>query len=76
MPSGLFDPRARPRMKPPKEIFPTIKQAQFSADGRPYHSLFYTSRANFYQTCFVSEITFNLNQIKPFFSHKNFFSGY
>ena len=58
MPSGLFDHRARPRMRPPKEIYPTIKDAQFAPDGRPFHSLFYTGRANFYDASFVSFILF------------------
>lgn len=40
-------------MLPPSEIYPSIKKAQFQADGRPFHSLFYTGKANFYQACFV-----------------------
>lgn len=55
MPSGIFDRRARPRMLPPSEIYPSIKKAQFQADGRPFHSLFYTGKANFYQACFEIE---------------------
>lgn len=54
MPSGLFDPRARPIFRPPREIFPAIKEAQFSPDGRPYHTFFYTSKPQFFQTTYVS----------------------
>ena len=52
MPSGLFDHRARPRMRPPIQIYPTIKEAQFRSNGRPFHSMFYTGKPNFYQACF------------------------
>jgi len=48
-PSGLFEKRARPLMKPPEEIFPSRKAAEFDDTGRPYHFLFYTSKPNFYQ---------------------------
>jgi len=48
-PSGLFDPRARPMMKHPEEIYPKKKEAEFDITGRPYHSLFYTSKPNYYQ---------------------------
>lgn len=47
-PSGLFDPRARPMMKHPDEIYPKRKAAEFDVNGRPYHSLFYTSKPNYY----------------------------
>ena len=53
-PSGLFDPRARPMMKPPDEIYPKCKAAEFDIRGRPYHSLFYTSKANYFQFLHVS----------------------
>merc|ERR1719203_936147 len=35
-PSGLA-PEARPVMKPPEEIFPKQKEAEFDVEGRPYH---------------------------------------
>lgn len=47
-PSGLFDPRARPMTKHPDEIYPKRKAAEFDVNGRPYHSLFYTSKPNYY----------------------------
>ena len=52
-PSGLYDPRARPMMKHPSEIFPKKKDAEFDITGRPFHSLFYTSKANYYQVLHV-----------------------
>lgn len=48
-PSGLYDKKARPIMKPPEEIFPARKAAEFDATGRPFHSMFYTSKANFFK---------------------------
>ncbi|XP_018570563.1 28S ribosomal protein S9, mitochondrial [Anoplophora glabripennis] len=48
-PSGLFEKKARPFMKPPEEVFPQRKAAEFDETGRPHHFLFYTGRPNFYQ---------------------------
>nr|XP_014098407.1 28S ribosomal protein S9, mitochondrial isoform X2 [Bactrocera oleae] len=48
-PSGLFDKRARPLMKSPEEIFPARKAAEFDETGRPFHSMFYTGRPNFFK---------------------------
>lgn len=70
MPSGVFDRRARPRMLPPSEIYPSIKKAQFQADGRPFHSLFYTGKANFYQACFVRFCNFFKSKPKYIFFYK------
>jgi small subunit ribosomal protein S9 len=53
-PSALYDKRAKPMMKPPEEIFPQRKAAEFDETGRPYHSLFYTSKPNFFM--FLHEI--------------------
>ncbi|XP_049860254.1 28S ribosomal protein S9, mitochondrial [Schistocerca gregaria] len=47
-PSGLFDPKARPIMKPPEEVFPQKKAAEFDETGRPYHFLFYTGKPNYF----------------------------
>ncbi|BES93502.1 ribosomal protein, S9 [Nesidiocoris tenuis] len=47
-PSGIYDKKARPFLKPPSEVFPPKKEAQFDESGRPFHFLFYTGRANFY----------------------------
>ncbi|XP_043484243.1 28S ribosomal protein S9, mitochondrial [Leptopilina heterotoma] len=49
-PSGVFDKKAKPMMKPPDEIFPPRKAAEFDESGRPFHSMFYTCRPNYYQT--------------------------
>ncbi|XP_067946220.1 small ribosomal subunit protein uS9m-like [Watersipora subatra] len=48
LPSGLFSKKARPIMKPPEEIFPPRKAAEFDASGRPHHFLFYTGLPNYY----------------------------
>ncbi|XP_067615354.1 small ribosomal subunit protein uS9m isoform X1 [Eurosta solidaginis] len=48
-PSGLYDKRARPLMKSPEEVFPTRKAAEFDETGRPFHSMFYTGRPNFFK---------------------------
>jgi small subunit ribosomal protein S9 len=47
-PSGLFEPKARPKMKPPQEIYPKQKAAQFDINGRPHHPFFYTAKPNYY----------------------------
>jgi small subunit ribosomal protein S9 len=47
-PAGLFEPKARPIMRPPNEIFPKQKAAQFDASGRPHHPFFYTTKPNFF----------------------------
>jgi len=48
-PSGLFSKISRPMMKSPEELYSPEKPVQFDADGRPYHSMFYTRMPNFYQ---------------------------
>ncbi|CAN7989221.1 unnamed protein product [Ixodes hexagonus] len=48
MPSGLYEKKARPLMKPPEEVYPAEKAAQFDYTGRPFHYLFYTTRPNYY----------------------------
>jgi len=53
-PSGLFEPKARPMMKPPEEIFPPRKAAEFDESGRPHHFLFYTGKPNLFQLLYVS----------------------
>lgn len=54
-PSGVFDRKARPIMKPPEQIFPKRKAAEFDENGRPHHSMFFTGRPNFFKLLFVSE---------------------
>lgn len=51
-PSGLFDPKARPMMQHPEKIFPNRKAAEFDKTGRPFHSMFYTSKPNYYETLY------------------------
>jgi small subunit ribosomal protein S9 len=51
-PSGIYDPAARPLMKPPEEVFPARKAAEFDEAGRPHHFLFYTGKANFFKILF------------------------
>lgn len=51
-PSGLYNPDARPKMKPPEEIFPKQKDAEFDEEGRPFHPFFYTVVPNFGQTMY------------------------
>jgi len=53
MPSALYDKRARPMMKPPEQIFPERKAAEFDETGRPHHFLFFTSKPNFFQLLHV-----------------------
>lgn len=48
-PCGLFQKKARPIMKPPHEIFPPKKEAEFDVTGRPFHFLFYTCSPYYYQ---------------------------
>uniref|UniRef100_A0A182N8V7 28S ribosomal protein S9, mitochondrial n=1 Tax=Anopheles dirus TaxID=7168 RepID=A0A182N8V7_9DIPT len=60
-PSGLYDPAARPTMKPPEEFIPRKKGAEFDETGRPFHTLFYTGRPNFFQLLF--DIVENINKL-------------
>ncbi|XP_059577006.1 small ribosomal subunit protein uS9m isoform X2 [Alligator mississippiensis] len=47
-PSGLFEKKARPIMKDPKEIFASKSVSQWGEDGRPFHFLFYTGSQSYY----------------------------
>merc|ERR1719206_365381 len=51
-PSGLTFKDARPHLKPPEEIFPKQKEAEFSEDGRPFHTFFYCERPQYYQALY------------------------
>jgi len=51
-PSGLLHEGARPVMKPPEEIFPKPKDAEFDEDGRPFHTFFYCVTPNYVQTMY------------------------
>ncbi|GAB1863079.1 28S ribosomal protein S9, mitochondrial [Camponotus japonicus] len=64
-PSGLYDQKARPMMLHPEEIFPNKKAAEFDDSGRPFHSLFYTSKPNYYETLYnIMEKIKSLNNIE------------
>ncbi|KAK9882094.1 hypothetical protein WA026_018940 [Henosepilachna vigintioctopunctata] len=63
-PSGLFEKKARPILKPPEEIFPQRKAAEFDKTGRPFHYLFYTGRPNFYGLLHV--IVDNIQELNKF----------
>jgi len=41
-------------MKPPSEVFPPKKDAEFDESGRPFHVFFYTGKPNFYLILHVS----------------------
>ncbi|XP_057671672.1 28S ribosomal protein S9, mitochondrial [Diorhabda carinulata] len=63
-PSGLFEKTARPHMKPPNEIFPERKAAEFDETGRPYHFLFYTGKPNYYQA--LHNVAHHINELIKF----------
>ncbi|XP_054718344.1 28S ribosomal protein S9, mitochondrial-like [Uloborus diversus] len=50
LPSGLYEKKARPVMKPPEKMFPKEKAAQFDYSGRPFSPFFYTRKSNYYET--------------------------
>merc|ERR1712083_829037 len=50
-PSGLAS-EARPVLKPPEEIFPKQKDAEFDIEGRPFHPFFYTLKPNLAMSLF------------------------
>lgn len=55
LPSSLFDKRARPMMKPPEEVYPPRKAAQFDVAGRPFHTMFYTRKPRYFQALHDTE---------------------
>ncbi|KAK4876898.1 hypothetical protein RN001_009404 [Aquatica leii] len=63
-PSGLYDKKARPMMKPPEEVFPQRKAAEFDESGRPFHFMFYTGKPNFYKLLY--DIAENINNLYKF----------
>uniref|UniRef100_A0A1E1X9A6 Small ribosomal subunit protein uS9m n=1 Tax=Amblyomma aureolatum TaxID=187763 RepID=A0A1E1X9A6_9ACAR len=71
MPSGLHEPKARPIMKPPEDVFPREKAAQFDYSGRPFHYLFYTTRPHYYEVLHdaVSHLA-ELNRLETRMIHK------
>lgn len=63
-PSGIYDPAARPLMKPPEEVFPARKAAEFDEAGRPHHFLFYTGKPNFFKLLY--DAVDNIQQLYNF----------
>lgn len=49
LPTMLFAKTARPMMKPPEEIYPKQRGALFEPNGRPFHFLFYTGKAKYFE---------------------------
>ncbi|KAF2884620.1 hypothetical protein ILUMI_21556 [Ignelater luminosus] len=71
-PSGLYEKRARPLMRPPEEVFPQRKAAEFDEAGRPHHFLFYTGKPNFYKLLFdINEKIIELNRFEDAMTRKN-----
>jgi len=63
MPSGLYEPGARPMFKHPTKILAKRKAAEFDIAGRPFHCMFYTGIPNFYQILHdTTEKLINLNK--------------
>lgn len=58
LPSGLYEPKARPLMKSPIKLFPKEKAAQFDDSGRPFSPFFYTKYPNYFTTLHTLAKTF------------------
>lgn len=54
-------------IKPPEEIYPKRKAAEFDESGRPHHFLFYTQRPNFYKLLYVRCIENTFGIVTVFF---------
>ena len=63
-PSGLIDPKARPIMKPPEEIYNKVQDAVFDYAGRPKHNFFYTAKPLYTQSLY--DLAENISQIMAF----------
>lgn len=68
-PSSLFSPKARPKLKPPEEIYPKKKKIQCDSTGRPLHDLFYTRRPQFYSV--MHEAVYQLEALKMLYDNVN-----
>ncbi|KFM81103.1 28S ribosomal protein S9, mitochondrial, partial [Stegodyphus mimosarum] len=64
LPSGLFEKKARPMMKPPIQLYPREKAAQFDVSGRPFSPFFYTGKSNFYEA--VHELVTKFHELDAF----------
>lgn len=51
-PSGLYEESARALMKPPEEVYPKQKSAEFDGEGRPLHPFYYTTKPNYSQALY------------------------
>lgn len=51
-------------MKPPEEVFPQRKAAEFDETGRPHNSLFYTGKPHFFK--FLHEIVGHTLELNKF----------
>lgn len=51
-------------MKPPEQVFPQRKAAEFDETGKPYHSMFYTGQPNFFQLLY--DIVEHINDLNAF----------
>ncbi|ETN86591.1 hypothetical protein NECAME_05895 [Necator americanus] len=65
-PSGLFDLKARPVMRPPDEILPKFHRFSFDDEGRPMDSRFFTLHPVFYGL--LSEIGIKTKAITSFYN--------
>lgn len=63
-PSGIYDRAARPLMKPPEEVFPARKAAEFDEAGRPHHFLFYTGKPHLHKLLY--DAAENIQQLYAF----------
>ncbi|KAF7394124.1 hypothetical protein HZH68_010943 [Vespula germanica] len=67
-PSGLYDRKARPLMKHPKDLFIFQRTGQFFTDGKPCHPFFYTLYPFYYETLHkISEKLQNLDDTEDKF---------
>ncbi|XP_068246408.1 small ribosomal subunit protein uS9m-like [Palaemon carinicauda] len=71
-PSGLFEPRARPYLKHPSEVFSKRKEAEFDHSGRPFHTLFYTGLPNYFQI--LHDITERVRELDHFASRMSHYN--
>ncbi|KAK6049185.1 hypothetical protein COOONC_13310 [Cooperia oncophora] len=65
-PSGLFDPKAKPVMRPPDEIMPKFHSFSFDEEGRPTDTRFFTLRPTFYKL--LSDIGIKTRTVTSFYN--------
>jgi len=65
LPSGLFEPKARPFLKHPKEYYPKSRVSMFNENGRPISHLFYTGQSELFQLTYdVTQKLINLKKLE------------